>query len=482
MAARTLFEKVWSAHEVVPQSADTPAVLFIDLHLTHEVTSPQAFALLRERGLKVRRPDLTLATMDHATPTRTEQVFGGAPITIDSAAKQIRQLERNCADFGIELLGLQDARRGIVHIIGPELGVTQPGKTIVCGDSHTSTHGAFGALAFGIGTTEVGHVLATQCLLQKKPRTCAVEVRGRLPAGVTAKDLILALIGRIGVSGGTGHVLEYRGEAIRAFSMEERMTVCNMSIEGGARAALDGHVADRHALFHGERADRLAAVLEHMAGAARDADPADQREDQVLGGDAGGQAPADLHRAGARLLLQQALRRQHVAHLGGADAEGEGAEGAVGRGVAVAADDGLAGLGDAELRADDVHDAATRILQAEQLDAEVRAVALELADLLRGGVDGDGRAAEHLLGAGRRGMVHGREGEVGAAHLEAALAQQREGLRRGDLVRQVQVDEQHRRGVGGLRHDLMRGPDLLEQRAGGHLRPPPWRAATARCG
>lgn len=237
-SARTLFEKVWSAHEVVPATADTPAVIFIDLHLTHEVTSPQAFALLREKGLKVRRPDLTLATMDHATPTRTEQVFGGAPITIDSAAKQIRQLEVNCADFGIELLGLQDARRGIVHIIGPELGVTQPGKTIVCGDSHTSTHGAFGALAFGIGTTEVGHVLATQCLLQKKPKTFAINVEGRLPTGVTPKDLILAIIGKVGVSGGTGHVFEYRGEAIRALDMEQRMTICNMSIEAGARAGM----------------------------------------------------------------------------------------------------------------------------------------------------------------------------------------------------------------------------------------------------
>lgn len=235
---RTLFEKVWSAHEVVPASADTPAVIFIDLHLTHEVTSPQAFALLREQGLKVRRPDLTLATMDHATPTRTEQVFGGAPITIDSAAKQIRQLEVNCADFGIELLGLQDARRGIVHIIGPELGATQPGKTIVCGDSHTSTHGAFGALAFGIGTTEVGHVLATQCLLQKKPKTFAINVEGKLPRGVTPKDLILAIIGQVGVSGGTGYVFEYRGEAIRALDMEQRMTVCNMSIEAGARAGM----------------------------------------------------------------------------------------------------------------------------------------------------------------------------------------------------------------------------------------------------
>jgi 3-isopropylmalate/(R)-2-methylmalate dehydratase large subunit len=233
-----MFEKVWSAHEVVPQTADTPAIIFIDLHLTHEVTSPQAFTTLRERGLKVRRPDLTLATMDHATPTRTEQVFGGAPITIDSAAKQIRQLEQNCAEFGIELLGLQHDLRGIVHIIGPELGLTQPGKTIVCGDSHTSTHGAFGALAFGIGSTEVGHVLATQCLLQRKPKTLAIEVANQLPAGVTAKDLILAIIGTIGVSGGTGHVIEYRGEAIRAMSMEQRMTVCNMTIEGGARAGM----------------------------------------------------------------------------------------------------------------------------------------------------------------------------------------------------------------------------------------------------
>jgi 3-isopropylmalate/(R)-2-methylmalate dehydratase large subunit len=235
---RTMFEKVWSAHEVVPQTADTPAIIFIDLHLTHEVTSPQSFTTLRERGLKVRRPDLTLATMDHATPTRTEQVFGGAPITIDSAAKQIRQLEQNCAEFGVELLGLQHDLRGIVHIIGPELGLTQPGKTIVCGDSHTSTHGAFGALAFGIGSTEVGYVLATQCLLQKKPKTLAIEVANRLPAGVTAKDLILAIIGKIGVSGGTGHVIEYRGEAIRAMSMEQRMTVCNMTIEGGARAGM----------------------------------------------------------------------------------------------------------------------------------------------------------------------------------------------------------------------------------------------------
>jgi len=233
-----MFEKVWDRHVVVPETADTPAVLFIDLHLTHEVTSPQSFQLLRERGLKVRRPDLTLATMDHSTPTRTSQVFGGEPIAIESAANQVRQLEKNCAEFGVELFGLQDRRRGIVHIIGPELGLTQPGKTIVCGDSHTSTHGAFGALAFGIGSTEVGHVLATQCLLQRRPKTLAIEVTNRLAAGVTAKDLILAIIGRIGVAGGTGHVIEYRGAAIRAMDMEARMTICNMSIEAGARAGM----------------------------------------------------------------------------------------------------------------------------------------------------------------------------------------------------------------------------------------------------
>ncbi|HPF27192.1 MAG TPA: 3-isopropylmalate dehydratase large subunit [Steroidobacteraceae bacterium] len=233
-----MFEKVWEAHEVVPETAETPAVLYIDLHLTHEVTSPQAFAELESRGLKLRRTDLTLATLDHSTPTRTEQVFGGVPISIDSAAKQVAQLERNAKAFDMELLGLQHELRGIVHIIGPELGVTQPGKTIVCGDSHTSTHGAFGALAFGIGTTEVGHVFATQCVLQRKPKTFAIDVINRLPTGVTAKDLILAIIGQVGVSGGTGHVLEYRGAAITALSMEERMTICNMSIEAGARSGM----------------------------------------------------------------------------------------------------------------------------------------------------------------------------------------------------------------------------------------------------
>jgi 3-isopropylmalate/(R)-2-methylmalate dehydratase large subunit len=240
MPARTLFDKVWAAHEVVAETPDTPAVLYVDLHLVHEVTTPQAFSMLRSRGLAVRRPDRTLATMDHSTPTHTEQVFGSVPIKVDAAARQVRQLEQNAAEFGIELFGMRDARRGIVHIISPELGCTQPGMTIVCGDSHTSTHGAFGALAFGIGTTEVGHVFATQALLQRKPKGFAVNVEGRLSPGVSAKDLILSIIGKIGVSGGTGHVLEYRGSTVRSLSMEERMTVCNMSIEAGARAGMIG--------------------------------------------------------------------------------------------------------------------------------------------------------------------------------------------------------------------------------------------------
>jgi 3-isopropylmalate/(R)-2-methylmalate dehydratase large subunit len=238
MTAKSLFEKVWERHVVVPETPDTPAVLYIDLHLVHEVTSPQAFDVLRERRLPVRRLDRTLATMDHSTPTDTAQIFGGLPIRLESAARQVRQLEINCAEFGVELIGLRDDRRGIVHVIGPEQGATQPGKTIVCGDSHTSTHGAFGALAFGIGTTEVGYVLATQCLLQRKPKTLAIDVSGRLPRGVAAKDLVLAIIGRIGVNGGTGHVIEYRGPAVEALSMDERMTICNMSIEAGARAGM----------------------------------------------------------------------------------------------------------------------------------------------------------------------------------------------------------------------------------------------------
>jgi 3-isopropylmalate/(R)-2-methylmalate dehydratase large subunit len=235
---KTLFAKVWDAHEVRAETAETPAVLYIDLHLVHEVTSPQAFTELRERGLKVRRPDKTIATMDHSTPTTPRNALGIIPVLDAQAAAQLGQLEKNCADFGIRLFALGTANQGIVHVIGPEQGLTQPGMTIVCGDSHTSTHGAFGALAFGIGTSEVGHVLATQCLLQRRPQTCAVRVDGRLAPGVTAKDIILAIIAKYGVGGGTGYVFEYMGEAIRALNMEERMTICNMSIEGGARAGM----------------------------------------------------------------------------------------------------------------------------------------------------------------------------------------------------------------------------------------------------
>ena len=235
---RTLVDKIWEAHVVRPATAETPAVLYVDLHLVHEVTSPQAFAELRERGLRVRRPDRTLATTDHSTPTTPRGRGGEIPIADAAAAAQVRALEANCRDFGIELHALGSERQGIVHVIGPELGRTQPGMTIVCGDSHTSTHGAFGALAFGVGTTEVAHVLATQCLLQSRPRTLAVNVAGRLGAGVTAKDLILALIARIGTAGASGHAIEYRGPAVRGLSMDERMTVCNMSIEAGARAGL----------------------------------------------------------------------------------------------------------------------------------------------------------------------------------------------------------------------------------------------------
>jgi 3-isopropylmalate/(R)-2-methylmalate dehydratase large subunit len=288
MQAKTLFEKVWERHEVVPETPHTPAVLYIDLHLVHEVTSPQAFAQLREQGLKVRRTDRTLATMDHSTPTDPDEVFGRVPIKVESAARQVKELEKNCREFGVELLGLGSDQRGIVHVIGPELGATQPAKTIVCGDSHTATHGAFGALAFGIGTTEVGHVLATQCLLQRRPKTLAIEVSGKLRDAITAKDLILAIIGKIGVSGGTGHVIEYRGSAIEALSMDERMTVCNMSIEAGARA---GMIAPDDTTFEYLKGRRFAPqgaawerAVEHWRGLPSDAGAKYDRTVQIDAG------------------------------------------------------------------------------------------------------------------------------------------------------------------------------------------------------
>ncbi|MFD1427375.1 3-isopropylmalate/(R)-2-methylmalate dehydratase large subunit [Kroppenstedtia sanguinis] len=233
MKPRTLFEKVWERH-VIDQEEGKPAILYIDLHLVHEVTSPQAFEGLRLNGRKVRRPDLTIATMDHNVPTLNRHL----PIKDPTSATQINTLAQNCEEFGIRLYDLHSPGQGIVHVIGPELGLTLPGKTIVCGDSHTSTHGAFGALAFGIGTSEVEHVLATQCLQQMKPKTMEVHVKGRLAPGVTAKDVILSVIAKIGTDGATGTVIEYTGEAIRQMSMEERMTICNMSIEAGARAGM----------------------------------------------------------------------------------------------------------------------------------------------------------------------------------------------------------------------------------------------------
>mgnify|MGYP000299207253 CR=1 FL=1 len=238
MTPKTLFEKVWERHLVQPQTDALPAVLYIDLHLVHEVTSPQAFTELRTRGLKLRRPDKTLATMDHSTPTTPRGLDGLIPVTDMQASAQLDVMRKNCADFGISLFDLGTENQGIVHVIGPEQGLTQPGMTIVCGDSHTSTHGAFGALAFGIGTSEVGHVLATQTLLQNRPKTMAIRIDGHLHEAVTAKDIILAIIAKIGIGGGTGYVFEYMGEAIRALSMEGRMTICNMSIEGGARAGM----------------------------------------------------------------------------------------------------------------------------------------------------------------------------------------------------------------------------------------------------
>jgi 3-isopropylmalate/(R)-2-methylmalate dehydratase large subunit len=245
---RTLVEKIWDDH-VVTQDPTAPAVLAVDLHLVHEVTSPQAFTGLRERGLTVRRPDKTIATADHSTPTHARSL----PILDPMAAHQVRALEDNCREFGIPLHGWGDRDQGIVHVIGPELGLTQPGMTIVCGDSHTATHGAFGALAFGIGTSEVEMVLATQTLLQRTPKTYEVKVDGRLNPGVSAKDIILALIARIGIGGGTGHIFEYRGQAIEALSMEQRMTICNMSIEGGARAGLIAPDDTTFDYIHGRR-------------------------------------------------------------------------------------------------------------------------------------------------------------------------------------------------------------------------------------
>jgi 3-isopropylmalate/(R)-2-methylmalate dehydratase large subunit len=262
MNPRTLFEKVWDAH-VVSQVPEGPALLYVDLHLVHEVTSPQAFEGLRLAGRRVRRPELTIATVDHNVSTGDRSL----PIADEISARQLDALRRNAREFGIELLDLDSEEQGIVHVIGPELGLTQPGMTIVCGDSHTSTHGAFGALAFGIGTSEVEHVLATQCVMQSQPKTMEVRFTGRTQPGVSAKDLILALIRRIGTAGAVGHVIEYTGEAVSVLSMEARMTVCNMSIEAGARAGMVAPDATTFSYLAGKsRAPKGEAWTRAVAG------------------------------------------------------------------------------------------------------------------------------------------------------------------------------------------------------------------------
>jgi len=287
MSSRTLFEKVWDAHLVTSPEGQSP-LLYIDLHLVHEVTSPQAFDDLRANGRQVRQPLRTVATVDHNIPTTPR----GLPITDPIAAKQIEALQKNCREFGVPLFDMDSPDQGIVHVIGPELGITQPGMTIVCGDSHTSTHGAFGSLAFGIGTSEVEHVLATQCLPQRKPKTMQIDVRGKLPEGVTAKDLALGIIGRIGTDGATGHVIEYTGEAVRGLSMEGRMTLCNMSIEAGARGGMIAPDETTLAYVQGRRFAPKGADWDEAVGSWRKfaGDPG-ARYDRVVEIDAASLAP-----------------------------------------------------------------------------------------------------------------------------------------------------------------------------------------------
>ncbi len=286
MSARTLAEKVWDAH-VVHRSAGEPDLLYVDLHLVHEVTSPQAFDGLRLAGRRVRRPDLTLATADHNVPTTPTDL--GRPIGDPVSARQLEALARNCAEFGIRLYPMGDARQGIVHVIGPQLGLSQPGMVIVCGDSHTSTHGALGAIAFGIGTSDVEHVLATQTISRERPRTMAVTIDGQAPADVSAKDLILGIIARIGTGGGTGHLIEYRGDAIRALSMEARMTVCNMSIEAGARAGMiapdDTTFAYLNGRPHAPAGAQWERALDHWRSLATDPDAPFDREVRIAAAD-----------------------------------------------------------------------------------------------------------------------------------------------------------------------------------------------------
>lgn len=263
--SRTLFDKVWDRHVVVAETAEAPAVLYVDLHLVHEVTSPQAFAELAARGLKVRRPDRTFATLDHSTPTLPADADGARSYVTAEAQAQVAALERNCAEHAIALAGWDSPDRGIVHVMAPELGLTQPGAVVVCGDSHTATHGAFGAIAFGIGTSEVAHVLATQCLLQRKPKRLRVTIDGALQPGVAAKDVALAAIAKLGFGGGSGHAIEYAGDAVRGLGMEGRMTLCNMSIEAGARCGMIAPDEKTVAWLRGRRHAPQGAAFERAA-------------------------------------------------------------------------------------------------------------------------------------------------------------------------------------------------------------------------
>jgi 3-isopropylmalate/(R)-2-methylmalate dehydratase large subunit len=312
--AKTLFEKVWDAHLVSEPTGRSP-IIYIDLHLVHEVTSPQAFEGLRAAGRGVRQPQRTVATVDHNVPTEPR----GTPITDPIAARQIQALETNCKEFGVRLFDMNSPEQGIVHVIGPELGLTQPGMTIVCGDSHTSTHGAFGSLAFGIGTSEVEHVLATQCLPQRKPKTMKIEVNGRLPEGVTAKDLALGVIGKIGTDGATGYVIEYAGDVVRSLSMEGRMTLCNMSIEAGARAALVAPDETTFAYVKGRRFAPRGDAWEKAVFSWRTlaSDPG-ARFDKVLNMDAATLAPFVTWGTNPGMVVQVTER---VPGLNGSDAD-----------------------------------------------------------------------------------------------------------------------------------------------------------------
>ena len=450
---RTLAEKVWDAH-VVRRADGEPDLLYIDLHLIHEVTSAQAFDGLRDAGRTVRRPDLTLATEDHNVPTTDID----KPIADPVSRAQLEALRANCAEFGVPLYSLGSVEQGVVHVVGPQLGLTQPGMTVVCGDSHTSTHGAFGALAFGIGTSEVEHVLATQTLPLKPFKTMAINVEGELPAGVTAKDIILAVIARIGTGGGQGYVLEYRGSAIRSLSMEGRMTVCNMSIEAGARAGLDRHVADGHAPFHRQGANRGPAVLEDIALTAAGSDPGDDGQDDVLRGHPCGQLAFHVDRHRLERLQGQRLRRQHMLDLARADAECQCTERPMRRGVGVSADDRHSGLREAKLGADDVYDTLLDAAERVQRHAELGAVRAQRLEL--GPRDGIGDRLVDVRG--RNVVILCRQREIGTAHGTTGVAQAVEGLRARHLMDEVQIDVQQVRLAVGTSNDV-RIPDLLRQ-------------------